>query len=224
MQYVITNHNEGGFIILGPVSWNSRYFSAILSDELDVDIVITDYDKDRVPYEIMEGVKIRRCITEHAELDIKTETWSGPHVSYFNDEDEYQAILTWSKVDKPISQIKSEMKEQITKERYNRENSGVKITIQGIEVTCDTSRGNRDIFLQKYIMMGENDVVNWKFPESWLNLTKPELGAVVTAGAGYIQDQFNWELSKHTEIDSLTTIEDLKTYDLEIPTNTQPRE
>ena len=57
--------------------------------------------------------------------------------------------------------------------------------------------------------MGENDVVNWKFPEAWLTLTKSDLGIAVNAGVAHVQAQFNWELAKNEEIDACTTAAEL---------------
>jgi hypothetical protein len=52
--------------------------------------------------------------------------------------------------------------------------------------------------------MGENDTVNWKFPEGWLTLTKADLGAAVTAGVAHIQSSFDWEKAKVEEIEAAT--------------------
>ena len=57
--------------------------------------------------------------------------------------------------------------------------------------------------------MGDNDTVQWKFPEAWLNLTKQELGLIVATGAGHVQGSFDWEVSKVAEIDNCTTHEQL---------------
>ena len=58
--------------------------------------------------------------------------------------------------------------------------------------------------------MGDTDTVVWKFPETWLTLTKAELSSVVIAGAAYIQAQFDWEKSVADSIDAAATVDDLK--------------
>ena len=50
-------------------------------------------------------------------------------------------------------------------------------------------------------MMGENDIVKWKFPTTWLDLTKNELGYIVQQGTTYIQQQFDWESTTVASID-----------------------
>ena len=81
--------------------------------------------------------------------------------------------------------------------------------MQNVEVTADTNRGDRDIFIQKYLLMNENDVVTWKFPETWLNLTKLELGLIVAAGAAHVQNAFEWEDALVNQIGNCTTLEEL---------------
>ena len=57
--------------------------------------------------------------------------------------------------------------------------------------------------------MGDADTVNWKFPETWLTLTKQDLGLCVTAATQYVQECFDWELNKSEEIDNSETKQEL---------------
>ena len=223
MQYVITNHNEGNFILLGPVPWNARYFSAIISDELDVVVSVTKEDENRIPFELADGVSIKRCYTEHiGELNPKIHKYEGPIWTYFEEPEilegvEYQAKATYTVAEKNLNIIKDEMKSRVAEERWKRENKGVTVTIQGNDVWCDTSRGNRDIFMQKYILMGENDIIRWKFPSMWLDLNKTELGTIVALGAGYIQQQFNWESDTVAQINAAENTSQLLQIQIEEP-------
>jgi hypothetical protein len=58
--------------------------------------------------------------------------------------------------------------------------------------------------------MSDDEIVLWKFPEAWLNLTKPELGQVVYVGGMYIQASFVEESTKWDQVDACTTIEELE--------------
>ena len=78
---------------------------------------------------------------------------------------------------------------------------GTTATIQDHLVTIDTNRGAKDVFVQKYLLMAESDTVNWKFPETWLTLTKSDLGLCVTAANQYIQQCFDRELNISEQID-----------------------
>jgi hypothetical protein len=210
-MYVITDHNnDANFVILGPIDWKPRYISDILSDEFDEDIVVTQADEQKVPYEPYPGVKIRKCITTFEDgKNSKIETLAGPFWTYDDDNTEVQAVASWVKQDKPIDLVKGELRDAVAAERWKREIKGITLTIQDTDVWCDTSRGNRDIFLQKYVMMGEADVARWKFPNCWLDLTKNELGHIVSEGSKYIQECFDWESDKNAEIDSCVTLQEL---------------
>jgi hypothetical protein len=216
MQYVITNQAEGGFILLGPVPWNARYFSAVISDELDEEITIGKSQEDQVPINIQNGdVFIRRCYTHHNEItNPKIQQHGSPVWEYFEtpeiiDGVPYHAKATYPVVEKNIDMIKYELKKLTADERWKKESQGIVLTIQGNEVWCDTSRGNRDIFMQKFLLMGENDIVRWKFPSMWLDLTKTDLGIIVSQGAAYIQQQFDWESQIISQVDAATTAQEL---------------
>lgn len=206
-MYVITHHHDYDEVLLGPINWNPRYIASVLQSDLDLDQppTVLASDESRVPYDILPNVRVRKAVTQYAELNAKIQRHEGPFWSYVNDE----AVATFTAVDKPIDLVKGELKSLTAALRYNKENAGVILTVQGQEVWCDTSRGNRDIFFQKYAVMGDSDTVNWKFPTTWLTLTKPELGAIVAQGTAYIQGCFDWEAQKNSEIDACLTLAEL---------------
>jgi len=210
-MYVITDHNNGNFVILGPIDWRPRYISDIIFDELQEEVTVTAEDEQRVPYEILPGVKVRRCnITYENLTNEKIHRHEGPFWIYDDENPEVQAIASWIRVDKPISQVKGELKSLAASVRWQKESLGVVLNIQETDVFCDTSRGNRNIFLQKYSMMQDNETIKWKFPDNiWLTLSKTELGFIVSKGAEYIQSCFDWEADKSAEIDACTTLEEL---------------
>lgn len=209
-MYVITDHNTQNFVILGPIEWRPRFISDILSDEFDEDIIVTKADEQRVPFEIIPGVKARRCETFYEEINSKIHRHDGPFWAYDDENPTVQAIASWIKADKPITQVKADLKSIAADMRWQKESKGIVLNIQNTDVWCDTSRGNRDIFLQKYTMMQDNDTINWKFPNDiWLNLTKSDLGLIVASGAAYIQSCFDWEAAKSAEIDACTELNQL---------------
>jgi len=57
--------------------------------------------------------------------------------------------------------------------------------------------------------MGNDDLMNWKFPECWLNINKLELGAIIQAGIKQVQDAFNWEKEINSQIDAAQNGEEL---------------
>lgn len=208
-MYVITDHNTQNFVILGPIAWKPRYISDVLSDELDQDIVVTSSDEARVPFDVVPGVTIRKCTSVYADINTKIHKLDGPFWTYDDANTEIQAVASWEQGDKDIDLVKGELKNIIADMRWAKESLGVTLTIQGVDVWCDTSRGNRDIFLQKYTVMPDNTTINWKFPSGWLELSKAELGTIVTDGSTYIQSCFDWEAAKSALIDACTTLAEL---------------
>lgn len=208
-MYAITENDN---IILGPVNWNHRFFNSVIEDDTGVVVNITPDTKNNLPFEF-ENIKIRPVQIINEELrNPKIQKLNGPFWTFYPD----RAEAKWIVIDKPIELVKYELSNSITNERYNKETAGFKTTIQGQEVFIDTSRGNRDIFFQKLLMMEDTDTVNWKFPETWLTLTKSDLGTIVQLGANHIQSCFDWEVQKLTEINNCTTLEELDQIDLEI--------
>lgn len=57
--------------------------------------------------------------------------------------------------------------------------------------------------------MPDNTTINWKFQNTWLELTKIELGTIVTEGSTYIQSCFDWEAAQSVIIDNCTTLAEL---------------
>jgi hypothetical protein len=199
-MYVITHHHDYDEVLLGPVTWNPKYIASVLRSDLDLDYTpsVTASDESKIPYEIISNVWVRPVVSVTEPINEKIQYHVGPYWSYTPSE----ATATYVATLKDIDVVKGELKTIIASERYKKEISGVKVTIQGQEVSVDTNRGDRDIFVQKYILMGENETVNWKFPEGWLTLTKSELGQIVSAGATHVQMCFDWESAKVAEIDA----------------------
>jgi hypothetical protein len=206
-MYVITHHHDYDEVLLGPINWNPRFIASVLRDDLDLNEAptILASDESKVPYDILPNVRVRPVEAVYAELNAKIQRHEGPFWAYTPD----KATATWTAVDKPIDLVKGELKSVTAAKRYEKENAGIKLTIQGTEVTCDTARGSRDIFLQKLLTMGQTETANWKFPEAWINITYAELEYIVTQGTAHIQSSFDWEATKNAEIDACTTLAQL---------------
>ena len=206
-MYVLEHQNQ---VINGPRTWNYHSFQSSLEDDLEIIISLPrqKYDNDIIV--INDDTHIYKAELVSPEHDPKFEYLHGP----FWDFTTGIAVGTYTKETYDVNTIKGKLKEIVTANRYNKEIAGVKTTVQGLEVTIDTSRDGRNIFVHKYVLMQDTDVAEWKFPEGWLTLTKSELGQIVSVGASYIQSQFDWEKNKMIEIDGLETVEELKLVDL----------
>lgn len=206
MDYLIVENKQ--IVLLGPTPWRQRFMQREF-DDLEVPYTVPPIEQGyvKVTNQIEIFPLLELSIPDHNPL---FEQLAGPFYT-FNETD---ATGTYSVLDQPIDIIKQNMKNIVAAERYKKENIGLQITVKDQSVFLDTSRSNRDIFVQKYLLMGDNDTVNWKFPETWLELTKTDLGSVIAQGATYVQGQFDWEKSTAERIDAATSIEELKLINL----------
>ena len=210
MQYVLI---QNGYVINGPRNWNYRSFESTLEEDCEITFKLPMSYDSATPIEIAEGIRILPAVLEPHGFNPKIEYLHGPFWTFVND----LAVGTYQTVSHSVEAVQNNLKARIADNRYNREVAGVKVTVQDQEVTGDTSRARRNTYAMTYLLMGDTDTVEWKFPECWLTLSKSDLGVVVTAGADHIQTSFAWELSKRTEIDACTTLEALDAVDLGDP-------
>lgn len=193
-------------VLVGPMPWNRGLFEGALTKiKVSGHVPRLAPDADKLPIVYDADTKIMPARYETPEHNTRIERTYGPFWTFDND----VAVGTFAIKDKEIEFVKADLKNEAAAERYRREVAGTTMELKGATVTLDTSRDGRNIFLQKYILMGDTDTVNWKFPEGWFNLTKAELGSVVAAGASHIQAQFDWEEAKGVEIDGCETLAEL---------------
>lgn len=203
MQYILVENKE--IVHLGPIFWRHRFIQSELEDH-EIDFVVPPVEPNKY-LKISDSFEIFpiELITQPS-YDPLYEQLVGPYWSFDNN----VAIGTYTVTSRDINTIKFDLKSLAASERYNKEVAGTKTIIQGQEVSVDTSRDGRNIFVQKYMMMGDAETVQWKFPECWLTLTKSELGEVVAAGAACVESQFVWEQGIVNQIEAATTTDELK--------------
>jgi hypothetical protein len=186
------------------MNWNRAMFQGAL-ERKGINQVLPRVAPDTLPMIIDEHAKIMQVEEIRPEINTLVEYYYGP----LWDITETTAIANYEVHDTPIEAARYNLKQRVAAERYKKEIKGTPAIIQDDEVTIDTNRGSRDVFVQKFLLMGESDTVNWKFPEGWLLLSKSDLGACVYAGVMHIQSCFNWELSINDQIDASQSKQDL---------------
>lgn len=202
-MFVIIYNN---YVILGPMKWNNGRFQNVILEECEVDTTLPLRNENFEPIIINEEIKILPVqYAETPPLNSKIEMLNGPYWEFTST----HAIASYIVQPLPIDTVKGNLKNILANERWKKEIKGIKVTVQNTEVTVDTNRGTRDIFVQQYLLMGESDTVTWKFPETWLNLTKSDLGLIVAAGANYVKSVFEWEANLVNQIESSTTLAEL---------------
>ena len=202
MLYAIKHKNR---VVVGPLAWAQKYFTTVLKVRHRIDANIPGKAPENMPWIIDENTSIHDVIKNEPELDTLTQAYHGPFWDMTND----VIVANYEVHDLEIESARNNFRAIAAFERYKKEISNVKVEIQNIEVTIDTSREGRNIFIQKFMLMSDTDTVNWKFPEAWLTLSKPELGLIVQEGAAHIQAAFDWEKGINDLIDSANTSEEL---------------
>lgn len=194
-----------GKIISGPKEWDRAFFQDVLNRNGIEGKKLSKEIPDELPFIINDNAKIAKVEIRKNDINTLVQYHRGPIWEFQND----IVIANYETLELPLEFAKSNYKTLVTSKRYDKEVSGTKITIKNKEVSLDTSREGRNIFVQKYILMKDGDTVNWKFPEGWLTLTKSELGLVVSAGEAHIQAAFDWEKDLTDQINAATSIQDL---------------
>jgi hypothetical protein len=175
-------------------------FNSVIEDDTEIITNIQPSDVNEVPLDLGNGIKIRSCSDFYPQLNSKIQMYNGPFWT-FNDN---VGLASYVAVDKPLDLVRQELKAIVANERWVEEQAGTKAIIQSQEVTVDTARGIRDIFIQQFLLLPENATSQWKFPEGWMNVTKSDLGICVGAGVAHVQSAFNWEAMLVSQIDSST--------------------
>lgn len=205
-MFVIVYDN---FVVLGPMRWNKFRFENFLVEEHEITTTLPQTNE--VLIVVNENCKIYPIQgTESPSFNPRIERLEGPFWEFT----ETHAVFSYTVGKLPIDAIKNFMKAEAAIERYKREIAGIKIIIQNTEITVDTNRGSRDVFVQKFLLMSDNDIIQWKFPEAWLTLNKTELCNIVNDINTHIQNQFDWEADKISEIDACETLDQLSVIEI----------
>jgi len=210
MVYVLVENKTT--VILGPIEWRQRFIQSEL-DNLDIDFTISPSEPNSY-LKIDDNIEIypvHNYVTP--DHDALYQQLAGPFWSF----EDLKATPSFEVIDRNIDHVRGDLRGIVAAERYRRESLGTKVTIQGQEVTVDTSRQNRNTLPQAFLLMSETDTLNWKFPEGFVNLTYADIEAVVRTGALYIQEQFNWEVAKNAELDTCVTKEQLQSVEIVPP-------
>jgi ligand-binding SRPBCC domain-containing protein len=204
-MYVLV-HKER--VLAGPMGWNRAIFEGNLK-KLNISFGLSREAPNNLPLTIDENTKIYEAILEYPEHNKKIEYPHGPFWKFTN-----IATGTFKLLPIHVDLIKGTLKEIVSKNRYEKEISGVEVTIQNKNIKFDTARDRRIIFVEKLISMADSSTINWKHENQFLALTKNDVHTIVNRINEHVQNAFDWELNKIQEIDSKTTAQELDAIDL----------
>jgi len=194
-MYAITYNNN---VFLTPVSWNPRYIMNVINSDYDIRVSLLPSDEQRIPFDITDNIRILPVVEVKPEINSLTQMY----MSNTWDITENLATATYQVSYQPLDLVRQRVKEKVASKRYDKETSGVKVTIQEQEITVETDRDTRNLFVQAFLLMGDTDVRGWKFPEGFLQVTKSDMGMIVSTGLAFVQSTFDWESTFVTEINS----------------------
>lgn len=209
-MYVLTYHNphsNNDEVLLGPVEWNPEYISAIIQQDMDLDYrpTILKSDINKIPYEIVPNVIIRRADIQGIEYNPKIQYLIGPNWTYTDQ----SAIGNYIVASKNVDIVKSELKQEVKNVRYKKEVSGFEFNISDdTKVFITTDREGRRTFFEKLATVGDN-TINFKFNDIFVNLDRNLLQHICTSIDNHVQSAFDWESGMCITIDSCNTLEQL---------------
>lgn len=213
-MFALVNGQE---LLLGPIAFNYRLINSSLEEDLELDYRVKSSDYSQVPIQITEEVKILSTKDEIPDFDEKFEIVRLSHHEITDNE----VIFYYTKIEKTIEEIKEERKKEVSPKRWNRENTTISVIINGTEIKASTSRENR-LGLVTKLLSGDGPY-NFKFDNNiWLEITKEDLQNLITQIDLKVQEAFDWELAKLTEIDACETKEAVYEVDISDPVSLNP--
>lgn len=210
MEIALINNNS---LILGPMGFNVRYINSELED-LDVEERISPQSYTDLPIHFSDNethlVLIEKVVPENDAKyhNIGNFTWE---ITKENDVP-VKVLLTYPIIDKTLEEVKELRKQEVSPYRREKENTTISVNLNGTSVEVSTSREERLLLASK--LSAAPGPHNFKFSNTWLEITIEQLQTIVSEIDVKVQEAFDWELSKLQEIDACETIDSV--YDVVI--------
>lgn len=214
-MYALITNNQ---IQVGPRDWRySFFYSFLVENELTIEELPRTAPSTPI---ITEEWSILPVIINQSVAPVAPfEQLAGPYLTI--EVDKVSGHYAIASVE--LSAAKNALKDIVTAKRYNLEVGGVDYTFQdGQVVNLYTNRDDRTTYLDAFLILPENGTANFKFSGGiFRSLTKSDLGVVVQTVVGHVQAAFDWETSKHAEIDACEDMTSLRNVDITAPGETQ---
>lgn len=199
-------HNNA--LELGPFGANVRYINEEL-EELEVVERISNQSFTQLPIHFSDGLThllpTERVIPENDPKyhNVGNFTWEIIEENGVPT----KVLLTYPITDKTLEEVKTLRKQEVAPYRREKENTTLTLTINGTEVEVSTSRDERLLLASK--LAASPGPHNFKFQNTWLEITTTELQYILNQIDIKVQEAFDWELAKLQEIDACNTIDDV---------------
>lgn len=209
MLYTLLKDNR---IVVGPRDWNPKYFDYFLQQECGIRTTLPDAPIVE-PLIFSDIVKLVPTIQQELpQINPNFEVLAGPNFKF---DEAGNHIAYYVAQELLIETAKNNLLNIVANNRWIKETTPTAFEISGTTVSLYTDSGSRIAYSQALLNADETYSAQWKFPEGFITLTKSDLQIVVKTVVDYVQTCFDWEASKHNEINSKSTIEELKQIILE---------
>lgn len=205
MEIALINNDS---LILGPMGFNVRYINSEL-ENLEVEERISPQSYTNLPIHFSDGethlVLIEKNIPEHNPQYHNIGNFSWEIIK--ENDIPVKVLLTHPITDKTLEEVKELKKQEVAPYRREKENSTISVDLDGTQVEVSTSREERLLLASKLAATPESH--NFKFKNTWLEVTAEHLQTIVSEIDIKVQEAFDWELAKLQEIDACETIDDV---------------
>lgn len=202
---LIHNHS----LELGPFGFNVHYINQELED-LEVEERISNQSFYQLPIHFSDGLThllpIEKNIPQYDPkyYNIGNFTWSIIEEAGVP----IKVLFTYPIIEKTLEEVKEFKKQEVAPYRKEKENTTITLIINDIEIYVSTSREQRSILAAKILSLTP-EPYNFKFINTWVEVTTEQLQYIISEIDKVVQDAFDWEMQKLQEIDACETIDDV---------------
>ena len=205
MEIALIHNNS---LELGPMGFNVRMINSEL-EELEVEERISPQSYTDLPIHFSDNLThllpLERDIPPY---DPKYHNLGNFDWEIIKENDvPVKVLLTYPITEKTLEEVKNIRKQEVSPYRREKENTIITLTINGTAVEVSTSRDERLLLASK--LAASPGPHNYKFYNTWLEITTVELQYILNQIDIKVQEAFDWELGKLQEIDACSTIDDV---------------
>ena len=205
MEIALIHNNS---LELGPMGFNVRMINSELED-LEVEERISPQSYTELPIHFSDN------LTHLLPLERNTPPYDPKYYNLGNFDWEIvtendipiKVVLNHPIVEKTLEEVKTLRKQEVAPYRRKKENTIITLTVNETAVEVSTSRDERLLLASK--LAASPGPHNYKFYNTWLEITTQELQFIVSEIDKVVQAAFDWELAKLQEIDACLTIDDV---------------
>lgn len=205
MEIALIHNNS---LILGPMGFNVRYINSELED-LELEDRISSQSYTDLPIHFSDGethlLPLERIVPQNDPKYHNIGNFNWEIIEETNIPT--KVVITYQIVDKTLEEVKYNKKQEVAPVRREKENTIITLTVNNTEIEISTSREERLLLVSK--LTSSDGPYNYKFLNTWLEVTSQNLHYIVSQIDTVVQSAFDWELAKLEEIDACTTIDEV---------------